>query len=64
MALVGYTRVLTPGQSFDPQLDALRKVFRDNQDYRSGAEKLGGVWSIDKTRKNHLCPASTEALRR
>ena len=39
-------------------------VFRDNRDYRIGAEKLGGVRSIDKVRKNYLHPASTEALRR
>ena len=41
----------------------LRKVFRDNWDYRIGTEKFGGVWSIDKAKTNHLHPASTEALK-
>ena len=41
----------------------LRKVFRDNWDYRIGTGKFGGVWSIGKAKTNHLHPASTEALR-
>lgn len=41
----------------------LRKVFRDNRDYRIGTEKFGGVWPIDKANTNLLLPASTEALK-
>ena len=41
----------------------LRKAFRDNWDARIGAEKFGGVWSIQKAKKNLRHPASTEALK-
>ena len=44
-------------------MSKLRKVFRDNWDYRIGAKKFGGVWSIDKAKTNLLHPASAEALK-
>ena len=40
----------------------LQKAFRDSWDARIGAEKFGGVWSIQKAKKNPRHPASTEAL--
>ena len=45
------------------QQPRLQKAFRDNWDDRIGDEKFGGVWSIDKARKNSRHPASTEALK-
>ena len=40
----------------------LQKAFRDSWDARIGAEKHGGVWSIQMAKKNPHHPASTEAL--
>lgn len=40
----------------------LKKAFRDNWDDRVGNEKFGGVWSIDKAKKNDRHPASKKAL--
>ncbi len=45
------------------QKPRLQKAFRDNWDDRIGAERFGGVWSIDKARRNSRHPASKEALK-
>lgn len=40
----------------------LKRAFRDNWDERLGEAKFGGVWSIEKAKKNLRHPASKNAL--